>query len=148
MRYLASFVLVVGVLFGCQKAPETETVSTAPEAPKTAETPKTEGTTASTASGGKAGYAAVQELFNTKCVGCHQGAGAKEGIDLTSYEALMKGGEHGPTVKPGDPEGSLLAQSLRGGHGVKRMPMGQPALAEAQIKLVEDWIKAGAKNDA
>ena len=89
-------------------------------------------------------YAAVQEIFDQKCVACH-GENGKEDIDLRSYESLMRGGEHGPIVVAGKPEDSDLVKSLRGGHGVTQMPFNQDPLPEEQIVVIENWVREGAK---
>jgi mono/diheme cytochrome c family protein len=103
----------------------------------------TSGGAATPAAGGN--YAAVQAIFTAHCAGCH-GENGKGGINLTSYDATMKGGAEGPVVVAGDPENSVLVQALRGSHGKKQMPMKQAPLDEKDIKTIEDWIKAGAKN--
>ncbi len=89
-------------------------------------------------------FAQVQPLIMAKCGKCH-GENGKAGIDLRTYETLMKGGDEGPIVKPGDPDGSVMIQALHGTHGKKQMPMKQPPLAPNETKQIEDWIKAGAK---
>jgi protein TonB len=88
----------------------------------------------------------VQSVLNENCVGCHSGDRAKAEIDLSSYATMMKGGEDGLIVKPGAPKHSLIVQALRGVPGVRRMPPRHDPLAEAKIVLIENWIKAGAKN--
>ena len=75
---------------------------------------------------------------------CH-GENGKEGVDLRSYASVMKGGEDGPIVKAGDPAGSKIVEVIKAVDTSKRMPKNQPALEEAQIKMIEDWIAAGAK---
>lgn len=96
--------------------------------------------------GSEVAYAKVQAVFTEKCVGCHGANGPKAGLSLDSYEHAMKGGEDGPVVKAGDPTGSELIAVMRGAQGHKRMPpTGAPA-SEEQIKTVEAWIQAGAKN--
>jgi hypothetical protein len=50
-------------------------------------------------------------------------------------------------VKAGDPDNSLLVQKLEGKQKCgMEMPIGG-MLKPEQIKLVRDWIMAGAKND-
>ena len=50
-------------------------------------------------------------------------------------------------VKAGDPDNSLLVQKLEGKQKCgKEMPIGG-MLKPEQIKLVRDWITAGAKDD-
>ena len=44
-----------------------------------------------------------------KCVNCHHpGAGKASGLDLTSREKLLEGGDHGPVVVLDNPESSVL----------------------------------------
>lgn len=93
---------------------------------------------------GAATFASVQLIFNQRCMPCH-GEKRKEGIDLRTYESVMKGGTEGAVVTPGDPSSSVLVQALRGRNGKKQMPFKQPPLPEDRIKQIEDWIKAGAK---
>ncbi len=87
----------------------------------------------------------VEAIFATNCLGCHGGERARGGIDLSSYEAVMKGGDDGPIVKKGAPKHSVLVQALRGVEGVRQMPPRRAALSEASISTIENWIKAGAK---
>jgi len=77
---------------------------------------------------------------------CH-GENGKDGIDVRSYDSIMKGGSHGPIVVAGDAAGSQIVHALRGQNGVKQMPFNQSPLPEEDIKKVEDWINAGAKNE-
>jgi uncharacterized membrane protein len=87
-------------------------------------------------------FAAVNAILQKQCAGCH-GAQPKEGYDVRTYEAVMKGGAHGPLVKPGDPAGSLLVQVLRA-QGKPQMPPSGP-LADEEIATIEAWIQGGAK---
>jgi len=100
----------------------------------------------STAAGGGAttvSYTKVQEVLTKNCAGCH-GEGGKEGIDLRSYASIMKGGNDGAVVKPGDAKASELVQVLTGAEGHPKMPPSGP-LDAGDVKLIEDWINAGAK---
>ncbi len=131
MKRIALFSALAVFAFGCSKAAEeSDGGSKTGEAPA----PATAG-----------GYADVQALLTAKCVGCH-GENGKEGIDLRTYESVMKGGEHGAIVTAGDPAASLIVKAVRGAEGVDKMPkMGAP-LTEDEIGKIEAWIKAGAKN--
>jgi len=116
---------------GCKKAEET---------PTTTPTDKNE-PAKETASA----FTPVNDILTKSCVGCHNSTKPADGIDLSSYEAVMKGGKEGPIVVAGDPDKSLLAMTVKGAPGVKKMPLKGDPLTEAQIKAVEDWIKDGAK---
>jgi len=86
----------------------------------------------------------VMPIFKAKCIPCH---GSMGGWDGNSYDAVMKSGDHGPTVLPGDTENSLLAQKLLGtqDEGTIMPPGGK--LTNGEIKLILDWITAGALDD-
>jgi mono/diheme cytochrome c family protein len=59
------------------------------------------------------------------------------GLDLSSYEAAISGGDSGPAVEPGDPDGSeLVALQAKGGHP------GQ--FADDELDLIRQWIEDGA----
>jgi mono/diheme cytochrome c family protein len=88
-------------------------------------------------------FSSVSAVFAKNCVGCHTGAKAKEGIDLNTYASVMKGGREGAIITAGEPEKSVIIMAMRG-KGKDQMPPAGP-LAEEQIKVVEDWIRAGAK---
>lgn len=94
----------------------------------------------------KASFSDVQTLFKDKCESCHGADMKAAGIDLSSYESIMKGGKKGPIVVAGDPDKSTLASSLTGAHGTKQMPPGKK-LDAADAAKVSAWIKAGAKKD-
>jgi hypothetical protein len=51
-------------------------------------------------------------------------------------------------VKPGDPAGSLMIQTLQGPvPPVQIMPLTGAPLTAAQINAISDWIAAGAPNN-
>ena len=79
----------------------------------------------------------ISDLFTAKCTSCHNSTGKLGGLDLTSYETTLEGGDSGPGVVPGDPEASqvVIIQSA-GGHP------GQ--LTFDEIEIIIQWIEAGA----
>src|SRR4051794_28722111 len=56
--------------------------------------------------------ARVRPVLVAHCLGCHGPQKQKAGLRLDSREALMKGGEAGPVVVPGDPAGSSLIEAV------------------------------------
>jgi mono/diheme cytochrome c family protein len=87
---------------------------------------------------------AVASLLAAKCVLCHQGESAPNGLRLDSIDAVLKGGTKGPVVKAGDPAASELVRRIRG-QSQPRMPLtGPPFLSDAETAVVERWIAAGA----
>ncbi len=78
----------------------------------------------------------VLPLFETRCKACH---GTLGGLDLTSYETVMKGGKSGPPIVAGRPEESLLVVKQREAHPGK--------LTEEELDMVAAWIEAGAPDN-
>jgi cytochrome c553 len=81
-------------------------------------------------------------LFDV-CGECHVDD-EKGGLQLDSREALLKGGDTGPAIVPGDPDKSLLMHVIRRDEGYPRMPKSGPKLSDQKIAAFADWIKAGA----
>ena len=95
----------------------------------------------------------IQEvIFNISClVACHDGI-REAGLELTSWETLMEGGDNGPVIISGNAEESPLVWSVEGqdalGVPVSLMPpVGFPQLNGTEIRLIKDWIDQGAKNN-
>src|SRR5262249_58942916 len=77
--------------------------------------------------------ARVRPVLAEHCQGCHGTDKQKGGLRLDSRAALLKGGDNGPVVKPGDPDGSPLVQAARRTGALKRPPKGKrpPAAIES-----------------
>ncbi len=74
----------------------------------------------------------------------------KSGLDLTSYEGLMKGTWFGPVVIPGDSEASTFTKLLTGTNKGLKMPQGlneTGTLDRQYILILRKWVKQGAKNN-
>ena len=79
----------------------------------------------------------IGPLVESRCGGCHNGSSLIGGLDLTTYQRALKGGNSGPAVMPGDPQAStLITIQAAGGHP------GQ--LTEGELTQVNEWIAAGA----
>ncbi|MBZ5611039.1 MAG: DUF1553 domain-containing protein [Acidobacteriia bacterium] len=66
-------------------------------------------------------------------------------LDLRTREGMLKGGEKGPALVPGDVAASLLYKKITG-QQQPLMPMPPvPALDPREIALVKDWIDQGAQ---
>lgn len=93
----------------------------------------------------------VQPILAQRCAMCHQ-AGAegyvKSGFDLTSYQGLMKGTNHGAMITPGDPVTSNLLVLIEGKADKSlQMPHGKKKLSSCDRDTIRKWIKQGAKNN-
>jgi len=102
-------------------------------------------------------FASIQaNVFTPICTQCHVGANAPQGLRLdaaNSYGALVgvaSSEQPGQLrVRPGDPANSYLIQKLEGRASVgARMPLGQPALPDATIQVIREWIASGATRAA
>lgn len=102
-------------------------------------------------------FASIQaNVFTPVCSPCHAGAGAPQGLrlDAASSYASLVGVPSSEVpgllrVEPGDPANSYLVQKLAGNASVgDRMPSGQPALPEATIQAIRQWIVDGAMPSA
>ncbi len=90
----------------------------------------------------------ITPVLQGSCANCHMGGKKSGGLDLSTYESLIKGGRRGSPVKPGDPDGSLLIQTVQGtSTEVPPMPLGQQPIPATHIQLLKNWIKDGAHNN-
>lgn len=92
---------------------------------------------------------------NCATTGCHLGAAAPQGLRLdsaNSYGMLVGVASSEASsilrVAPGNPDGSYLIQKLEGTASVgAQMPLGAPALEQAAIDVIRQWISDGAIDD-
>ena len=89
----------------------------------------------------------IRPVLAEYCYQCHsaeaqQKKKLKAGLRLDTRDGLLKGGETGPAIVPGEPAQSLLLKALRHVDGLE-MPPGKK-LAPAVIADFEMWIRAGA----
>jgi len=94
--------------------------------------------------------AAVAPIFENHCVTCHDANKQKGKLRLDTYEWIMRGGEDGAVIKPGDPKGSDLYQRINlPPDDDDFMPSdGKPALKADDIRMIEHWIATGASATA
>jgi mono/diheme cytochrome c family protein len=93
----------------------------------------------------------VAPVFRERCASCHAPGGQgylASGLDLTTYEGLMKGTKYGPMIVPGDADTSNLMRLLdwRAGAAL-RMPHGKKKLSVCDRGAIRAWIDQGAKNN-
>jgi hypothetical protein len=85
----------------------------------------------------------VRPVLAENCFGCHGPAKRKAGLRVDSLVAILKGGDSGPAVKPGNPEESLLIRAVRYDDEDRQMPP-KGKLDANEIAALTDWVKAGA----
>ncbi len=90
----------------------------------------------------------IAPVLAANCTGCHGTNRPRENFSVNTFESLLKGGDAGVNILPGKPGDSLLIKKLKGtAADGQRMPLNQPALADAVIAKFEKWIEEGAKFD-
>src|SRR5229473_1649854 len=83
----------------------------------------------------------VRPVLVARCVSCHGASQQFSSLRLDSREALLRGGNRGPAIVPGDAQLSLLAKAVR--HDGLKMPVGGK-LDGDEIAAIEKWINLGA----
>lgn len=83
----------------------------------------------------------VRPTLTQHCIKCHGEAKQEGGLQLTTLEQLLEGGDSGPSIVIGSPQESLLIEALR--YESFEMPPEKP-LENERIAGLEQWIAAGA----
>ena len=88
----------------------------------------------------------IRPLLTDKCYKCHstQAEKVRASLLLDSKEGVLKGGETGPAVVPGEPDKSLLIKAVRYTDPDLQMPPKGNKLADEQIADLVAWVKMGA----
>jgi Planctomycete cytochrome C len=90
----------------------------------------------------------VRPFLDKFCVECHQSGNAKAGVNLASFDAIMKGGKKGRRLlTAGDPDQSRIVLCTEGISGKKMPPKKAKQPTKNEIEVLRNWIKAGAKDD-
>ena len=87
----------------------------------------------------------IRPLLAEKCLECHSAekGKVKGGLALDSREAMMSGGDSGPSVVAGDLEKSKLIEGVRWTNQDFQMPP-KKKLGAQEIADLEAWVKMGA----
>ena len=85
----------------------------------------------------------VRPILKAHCFQCHGEAGEKQGgLDLRLRRFIATGGESGPGFVENNPSESYILERVVSGE----MPPGDDKqLNKADIQILEEWIKSGAK---
>lgn len=82
----------------------------------------------------------IAPLLASRCLDCHDSAVRQAGLDLSSRESALTGGDHGNAIVPGAASESLvwlMAES-------EAMPQNRPPLSAAEKQALREWIDDGA----
>jgi hypothetical protein len=86
----------------------------------------------------------VRPLLVNRCYECHSaGKKIKGGLRLDHKESLIRGGDSGPAIVPGNPEKSLLITTIRHIDDDLKMPE-KEKLPEQEIATLTRWVTLGA----
>jgi mono/diheme cytochrome c family protein len=92
---------------------------------------------------GPALYPQIQPVLQKQCLACHNPQLRKGGLDLSSREALLHGGDSGPGIVPGNAKESLLYK-LIAREQEPAMPYRGTKLPDAVVAQFAAWINIGA----
>lgn len=83
----------------------------------------------------------VRPVLSHKCSGCHNAKLLTSGFSVESRDGILKGGNRGAAVSPGEPEQSLLIHAIRH-QGELKMPP-DDRLTPRQVSALVRWIEMG-----
>ena len=87
----------------------------------------------------------ARTLFAHKCFKCHNSTKRKGDLALDHKEGMLKGGENGPIIVPGNAGDSEIIRRLRlPKHHEDVMPPKGNKLQKSEIELIALWIDQGA----
>jgi Protein of unknown function (DUF1549)/Protein of unknown function (DUF1553)/Planctomycete cytochrome C len=88
----------------------------------------------------------IRPVLVNSCYKCHstQAEKIKGGLLLDSREGVLKGGDTGPAIVPGNAEKSLLIKAIHYEDQDLQMPPKGNKLPDEQIADLETWVKMGA----
>jgi uncharacterized membrane protein len=95
----------------------------------------------------------IDPILNEKCLQCHippDGVGyVRTGLDMETYDTLMKGTMFGTVIIPGDSKRSVINKLTEGRAGESmRMPHGDAIkLTKEEVELLNLWVNQGALNN-
>lgn len=90
----------------------------------------------------------VRPLLVENCFGCHSAAAEAEGnlmagLRMDSLAGLLRGGDSGPAVEPGEPDRSLIVEAINYANDDMAMPP-DAKLSESHIRVLTAWVQMGA----
>ena len=87
----------------------------------------------------------VEPLLKQNCYECHshKAKKAKGGMVLDSRASMLKGGDSGPVLVPGEPENSLMIEAILYGNEDLQMPPDYQ-LEQDDVARFREWISLGA----
>lgn len=84
----------------------------------------------------------VRPVLARKCAACHNPESKIGGLDLTTAEGFLRGGESGPIVNKDKPEESRLLKVIGYQEKLKMPPTGR--LKDDELAVLTAWVRMGA----
>jgi WD40 repeat protein len=85
----------------------------------------------------------VLPVLQEHCLSCHAASDPQGELVMETYEDLMRGGEHGAAIVPGQSDKSRLVQMIDGKAKPKMPP--KKELPGDALAVIKAWIDAGAE---
>ncbi len=89
-------------------------------------------------------HESILPLLESHCIKCHGPKKQKGNLRLDSRASALRGGDDGPAITPEKPLESPLLRRITSTDPESRMPPEGDRLPPASIKILQDWIAAGA----
>jgi hypothetical protein len=87
----------------------------------------------------------IKPIFKDRCFACHGALKQESGFRLDTASSLLKGGDSGLAVVPGDAERSALLKRVAASNAAERMPPEGKPLTPEQVAKISVWIASGAQ---
>jgi mono/diheme cytochrome c family protein len=88
----------------------------------------------------------VKPIFAQRCYACHGALKQKAGLRLDTGEFIRRGSEDSRIVLPDTVEESPLLERIKSTDKEERMPNEGEPLKPEQIRIIEEWIRQGARS--
>lgn len=90
--------------------------------------------------------AKIRPVLAESCYSCHsqKAEKLKGGLYLDTRDGVLKGGDNGPAIVPGDSEKSLLIKAIRYSSEELQMPPKNKKLPAEVVAHFEEWVRMGA----
>jgi uncharacterized membrane protein len=88
----------------------------------------------------------VTPILEARCYQCHRGTRSRGRLALDTYEGLLRGGDSGLGLVPGNPEKCLLLTriALPPEHNEHMPPRRRPQPTREEVQLLRRWVTMGA----
>ena len=87
---------------------------------------------------------AIAPILMNRCLECHNSSEKSGGLDLSTRQGLMAGGDTGPVLVPGKPDQSPLLDRVVDGEMPPPKLGKSQALGDDEAERLTDWIGQGA----